>query len=151
MSRFARESSVLAATAVLPAPPPLEASLRLPAEPGSLAVARHALAGFGAAVGLGPAETADLRLAITESVSTAIRRCGADPRAVVEIEATCDGHALRVTVSDHGEALPIGGELPLPLVAAITDAVELTHLPGGGTAVTLTFELGERLAAVATA
>lgn len=119
----------------------IDARLRVPATPSSLSLVRHTVAGIGTALGLGPSEIADVRLALTEALSTAIRRCEDRPGEVVDVRVEHEDELLRVTVSDHGRSLPITGELPLPLVAAVTDAVELTHLPGGGTAVALSFRL----------
>lgn len=122
-----------------PTPPePVELVLRVPGEPESLTVIRHAVGGVATAIGLEAAAIADLRLALTEVVTAAVRRSEGE-RQAIEVRAEHRAGALRVTVRDSGHALPINGELPLPLVAAISDAVELTHLPGGGTAVTMTF------------
>lgn len=122
-----------------PTPPePVELVLRVPSEPESLTVIRHAVGGVATAIGLEAAVIADLRLALTEVVTAAVRRTDGASQEI-EVRAEHRGGSLRVTVRDTGHALPISGELPLPLVAAISDAVELTHLPGGGTAVTMTF------------
>jgi anti-sigma regulatory factor (Ser/Thr protein kinase) len=112
--------------------------LRVPAAPASLSVIRHTIGGIATALGLGPAAVSDVRLALTEVVTTALRRSSGDD-ACIEVRAEHADSALRITICDEGRALPISGELPLPLVAAISDAVELTHLPNGGTSVTMTF------------
>ena len=121
-------------------PARVELLLRTPAEPASLAIVRHAVGGTASALGLDPAGAADVRLALTEAVTAAIRR-SADHEATIEIRAELVDQALRIAVRDEGGALPINDDLPLPLVAAISDAVELSHLPGGGTEVAMTFGL----------
>jgi serine/threonine-protein kinase RsbW len=123
-------------------PDRVELLLRTPADPASLAIIRHALGGTASALGLDPAGAADVRLALTEAVTAAIRRTG-DGQAMIEVRAELIDRALRIAVRDEGGALPINDDLPLPLVAAISDAVELSHLPGGGTEVAMTFGLDD--------
>ncbi len=114
------------------------------AEPSSLAVVRHAVGGLASALGLGPAGVADVRLALTEAVTAAIRRSagynGADG-AIIEVRAWLEDDNFHVAVRDAG-ADATGRSIPLPLVAAISDAVELTRLPDGGTEVAMTFATG---------
>lgn len=115
--------------------------LAVPSDAAALSLVRHAVGGIAAALGLGPAAVADVRLALTEVCSTAIRRSdGAGP---LEIAADVRDDALRVVVRDRA-AQPTSGPgeaLPLPLVAAITETVELRRARGGGSEVTMTFAL----------
>lgn len=118
--------------------------LRVPADPAALTVVRHAVAGIATALGIGPAGVADVRLALTEVCSTAIRQRRG--QGALEVSCDLDGDALRVTVRDEGPGAAAEPDetLPLPLVAALTDTVELRRLKpphGPGTEVTLTFGL----------
>jgi serine/threonine-protein kinase RsbW len=118
--------------------------LRVPADPAALTVIRHAVAGIATALGIDAAGVSDVRLALTEVCSTAIRRRRG--RGTLEVTCDLDEASLRVAVRDEGPgaaAEPAEG-LPLPLVAALTDTVELRRLKpphGPGTEVTLTFAL----------
>jgi serine/threonine-protein kinase RsbW len=115
--------------------------LSVPSDATALALVRHAVGGIAAALGLGPAAVADVRLALTEVCSTAIRRGSA--MSPLEITADLRDDALRVVVRDRAPqpASGAGDALPLPLVAAITETVELRRARGGGTEVTMTFAL----------
>lgn len=122
--------------------------LNVPADPAALSVVRHAVGGIATALGLDPAGVADVRLALTEVCSTAIRRTGG--RGALSVACDLDGAALRVVVRDEGTAADgaaatVALPLPLPLVAALTETVELRTLKAPqppGTEVTMTFGLG---------
>ncbi len=118
-------------------PRAIELVLHAPAAATSLAVIRHTVGGTASSLGLDAARVADVRLALTEAVTAAIRR--ADPEETLEIRADLSDGALRIAVRDGGGALPINDDLPLPLVAALSDAVEVSHLNSGGTEVAMTF------------
>lgn len=123
--------------------------LQVPAESGSLSLIRHAVGGIAVALGDDPAAVADIRLALTEVCSTAIRRAAG--RGTIELRCDATHGALRVVVRDTapadggaegGGVLRTGDGVPLPLVAALTETVELRHATDGpGTEVTLTFAL----------
>ncbi len=140
MSRYTAERA-LGANGFAPAPPEhpgsIELVLRAPADAGSLSVVRHSVGATAGALGFDAARVADVRLALTEAMTAAIRR--ADPGEVLEIRADVGEDTLRVAVRDHGGQLQINDDLPLPLVAALSDAVEVSHLDGGGTEVAVTF------------
>jgi anti-sigma regulatory factor (Ser/Thr protein kinase) len=119
--------------------------LGVPADAAALSVVRHAAGGVAVALGMGPADVADVRLAVTEVCSTAIRRV--EGNGTLEVACGLDGAALRVTVRDEGargaQESPAEG-LPLPLVAALTETIELRRLKAphaAGTEVTMTFAL----------
>jgi serine/threonine-protein kinase RsbW len=115
----------------------IELVLRAPADAAALAVVRHSVGATASALGFDAARVADVRLALTEAMTAAIRR--AEPGEMLEIRGELSDGALRVAVRDSGSVLPINDDLPLPLVAALSDAVEVSHLDGGGTEVAMTF------------
>jgi hypothetical protein len=120
-------------------PRTIELVVRTPADAASLAVVRHSVGATAAALGFDASRVADVRLALTEAMTAAIRR--AVPGEMLEVRADVTEDALRVAVRDRGGSLPINDDLPLPLVAALSDAVEVTHLEGGGTEVAVSFGL----------
>jgi serine/threonine-protein kinase RsbW len=115
----------------------IELVLRAPANAASLAVVRHCVGATAAALGFDAARVADVRLALTEAMTAAIRRAAADQ--TLEIRAEVTDATLRVAVRDQGGSLRINDDLPLPLVAALSDAVEVSHPTGGGTEVAVSF------------
>ncbi|HEX6389648.1 MAG TPA: ATP-binding protein [Solirubrobacteraceae bacterium] len=117
----------------------IELVLRAPADAASLAVVRHSVGATAAALGFDAARVADVRLALTEAMTAAIRRAVAGE--MLEVRAVVAGGALRVAVRDKGGSMRINDDLPLPLVAALSDAVEVSHLDGGGTEVAVSFGL----------
>lgn len=123
-------------------PTAIELVLRAPADAASLAVVRHSVGATASALGFDAARVADVRLALTEAMTAAIRR--AVPGEMLEVRADVKNQALRVAVRDCGGSLPINDDLPLPLVAALSDAVEVSHLDSGGTEVAVTFGLVRR-------
>jgi serine/threonine-protein kinase RsbW len=118
-------------------PSTIELVLRAPADAAALAIVRHSVGATASALGFDAARVADVRLALTEAMTAAIRRAQRDE--ILEIRGDLSDGALRVAVRDSGRVLPINDDLPLPLVAALSDAVEVSHLDGGGTEVAMTF------------
>ena len=65
---------------------------------------------------------------------------GAARRHGLHVAATLTEGALRVCVIDPASPPPGPGTgPPLPLLAAVTDGVELRNVPGGGMEVQMTF------------
>jgi anti-sigma regulatory factor (Ser/Thr protein kinase) len=127
--------------AALPLPTAFELRLVFPADPNALAGIRHALGGIAGALGVGPAGIADVRLALTEVCSAAIR--GDDGDGELEVRAALRDGALQVVVADGMELAPGSGAqagFPLPLVAALTETLELRRVRGGSEVV-MTFAL----------
>jgi anti-sigma regulatory factor (Ser/Thr protein kinase) len=125
----------------LPLPTAFELRLVFPADPNALAGIRHALGGIAGALGVGPAGIADVRLALTEVCSAAIRGDGGDGE--LEVRAALQDGALQVVVADGMGFAPGSGAqagFPLPLVAALTETLELRRVRGGSEVV-MTFAL----------
>jgi serine/threonine-protein kinase RsbW len=118
-------------------PSTIDLILRAPADAAALAIVRHNIGATASALGFDAARVADVRLALTEAMTAAIRR--AVDGDTLEIRAALADGTLRVAVRDSGGTLPINDDLPLPLVAALSDAVEVSHLDSGGTEVAMTF------------
>jgi anti-sigma regulatory factor (Ser/Thr protein kinase) len=118
-----------------------EVELRVPADTASLAPVRHVAAGLATALGFDASGVADVRLGLTEVCASLVRESqhvGGRPPLTVTLEVT--PQALRVRVRDPGAAPPgPGSGLPLALVAAVTDTVEVRRLEGGGSEIRMTF------------
>jgi anti-sigma regulatory factor (Ser/Thr protein kinase) len=114
--------------------------LRIPAAPAYVPLARLAAAGLAEARTLPPDTIADLKLALTEAVSAAVRRAAADGGIDVRYEIHAD--ALVVEVADDGagfdpdEPLVVDADgmsehaLGLAVLRAVADDVEIESRAG---------------------
>ncbi len=119
--------------------------LAVPRSPLAPATVRHTVGGLAVALGADAGALADLRLALSEVCSALVARAsGYDGALEVTAELGPDRSgpsALRVLLRDPG-AVRHAGVMPLPLLVALTESVEL-HEDGadGGVEVRLTFAL----------
>ena len=115
---------------------PSPVRLALPAQARSIAVVRRALEAIAEELGLPRRRIEDMRLAVTEACTNVVRHAyteaeGRDAGAMrVELLPETDG--MRVVVEDRGRGLgpspdAHGPGLGLPLIAALTSALELSH------------------------
>lgn len=120
------------------APAPL--SMRLPAEPPSLAVVRERLRRWLRTAALDSAAAADVLLAVGEAVSNAVEHATRDATHAVEVvvsaEATRSGVAL--TVADNGSwrtprRRPGNRGHGRKLMSALVDAITITPSAQGTT------------------
>ncbi len=115
--------------------------LVVPALPENVGLIRHALSGFGDALGMDEESSSNLKTAITEACNNAVIHAYDDGNdGVLDVTAGERGAALEITVRDFGQGFQprIGSEthglrLGLPLIAAMTSGFELNSSPGGGT------------------
>jgi serine/threonine-protein kinase RsbW len=122
-------------------------SLLLPAAPENVVVARQAITGLCEGLGFPARSTDDVRLAVTEACTNVVVHAYAPdtPAAQLELEASALDHELLVTIRDQGRGMGVftgaaGLGLGLPLIAALTRAVEMRAGPGGvGTEIAMTF------------
>jgi serine/threonine-protein kinase RsbW len=123
--------------------------LRFPARSEYLLLARLAVAGVAPRMGLGATEVADLKLAITEACSNAMRHGYAHrPPGEIELELVVAHDRLELVVEDHGAgiALPVPdvapserGGMGLPIIRAAVDELEIRPTDEGtGTVVRMT-------------
>jgi anti-sigma regulatory factor (Ser/Thr protein kinase) len=83
---------------------------------------------------------------VTEACTNVVRHAYGDGRhpGPIEVEITPTDDALRVVVGDRGRGIgpspdTTGPGLGLPLIAALTESVEIQHAPGTGSRVAMTF------------
>jgi anti-sigma regulatory factor (Ser/Thr protein kinase) len=117
------------------------------AEPASLARLRGALDTFLSGAGADEALCFDVMLAVSEAVNNVLLhayRSHAQPGAFT-VTVTARGSEIRVLVSDEGCGVAPrsdspGAGLGLPLMAQLSDRVDVRKLDGGGTAVELVWD-----------
>ena len=127
---------------------PAVLSLSLPAQPVNVAVIRQALSGVAESLEIPAAVLADINMAVTEACTNVILHAYPDGDGRLEVDVRPGGRKVVVVVRDHGSGFkprPIRKEtswrLGLPLIAALTDGLEVTSGPEGtGTEVRMTFE-----------
>jgi serine/threonine-protein kinase RsbW len=129
-------------------------SLRFPAKPEYLLLARLAVAGVARSVPLAQEEVTDLKLAVTEACGNAVRHAYASgPLGEIELGLLPGPDRLELVVEDHGAGI----ELPLPeqepseaggmglsIIRAVVDELDVAPRPDGGTIVHMTKLAGRR-------
>jgi serine/threonine-protein kinase RsbW len=116
--------------------------LRIPARAEHVALARLALSGLAGVVDLQPELLADLKLALTEAVSNAVRHAYDGDPGFVSVSFELSGDSLAIEVVDdgagfdplqppqlEGEELAEGG-LGIAIIRAIADDLEIRSRPG---------------------
>jgi anti-sigma regulatory factor (Ser/Thr protein kinase) len=123
-----------------------DVQLTLPARAENVAVVRHALGGLGEALALHPQTLSDVKLAVTEACTNVVVHAYGDGEGSMEVAASVDGDALRVTVRDEGMGIVPRPDSPglglgRPLIATLTESLELGKAPDDRTEVTMVFRL----------
>lgn len=118
--------------------------LTLPARPENVAVVRHVLGALGDALGLPPAVTDDMRLAVTEACTNVVRHAYPGPEGTIDVVVRPSGETLEIMVSDTGRGIAPspdsgGPGLGLALIAALTDSLEVERGVGTGSRVVMGF------------
>lgn len=121
----------------------------LPAVPASVTVARQAVSGLADAHAWDAAFVADLKIAVSEACSNVVVHAyPADGEGgPIRLRVWVDGTTLTVSVADDGCGINpkiskgAGLGLGLPLMAALSDEVQVKSAAGGATEVTMTFTL----------
>jgi anti-sigma regulatory factor (Ser/Thr protein kinase) len=118
--------------------------LTLPARPENVAVVRHVLGALAEALRLPDGLVEDMRLAVTEACTNVVRHAYAAGEGTIDVVVRPDGDALEVVVSDTGRGIgpspdTQGPGLGLPLIAALTDSVEIHRSLGAGSRLVMRF------------
>ncbi len=134
----------------VPSRPDLE--LSLPARAENVAVIRHALGGLGDALDVGDQTLGDVKLAVTEACTNVVVHAYPDGEGALDVRAWVDGDRLTVVVLDDGRGIVPRPDSPglglgLPLIATLTESLELGKDDQERTEVRMTFLLGEAQAA----
>jgi serine/threonine-protein kinase RsbW len=117
--------------------------LTLPARPENVAVVRHVLGGLAEALRLPDDVVDDVRLAVTEACTNVVRHAYVD-EGTIDVVVRPRGDALEVVVSDTGRGIgqspdTDGPGLGLPLIAALTDSLEVQRSVGAGSRLVMRF------------
>lgn len=112
----------------------VEVSVRLPATPHSLSLARALCRQTLAHAGASPAGVDELSLALTEACGHALRQ--ASSLAALVVDLAVDGDECRVSVCAEPAAAP-GPDAPidrddLVVLRALVDRLQLRRTPAGG-------------------
>jgi len=123
----------------------------MPADAAVLVVVRQALGGLALALGLDAARRTDIQLAVTEACANVVRHAYVDQpiRGKLEVDATVADTTLTIVVRDYGPGVrprppgsnDDGGGVGLPLMASLSDHLEIRQGGGASTEVAMTFLL----------
>ena len=126
----------------------VERELTVPSTAENIPLVRHAMAGFLDGHSLPGALTSDVLLAVTEACTNVVQHAYRDDGGGGEIEVSAERaeDTLVVSVRDHGRGFAPRVDSPglglgLPVIAALTQNVEIRPLPPTGTEVVMTFTL----------
>ena len=115
---------------------PSPVRLTLPAQPRNIAVVRRALEAIAEELALPRRLIEDMRLAVTEACTNVVRHAydddGRDDANAMRVDLLPSEHGMEVIVEDRGRGLgpspdASGPGLGLPLIAALTSALEVSH------------------------
>ena len=123
--------------------------LRFPARSEYLLLARLAVKGVAGRMAFGRRELADLKLAVTEACSNAVRHAyaGSTP-GEIDLELRVEDDRLELIVEDHGAGIElpvrevepsVEGGMGIPLMRAVVDELDIRPgVEGTGTVVHMT-------------
>jgi serine/threonine-protein kinase RsbW len=121
--------------------------LALPARATNIAVVRHAFGALGEVFALDEEILSNIRLAVTEACTNVVVHAYPDEHeGLLEVAATLQADKLEVLVRDEGPGIgPRPGSpglgLGLPLIASLTESVQLGRDQDERTEVRMTFPL----------
>ena len=124
--------------------------LTLPARAENVAVVRHAFGGLGDALDIDDQVLADVKLAVTEACTNVVVHAYPDGEGPMEIAATIRDGRLAIAVRDDGRGMlprpdSPGLGLGLPLIATLSETLELGRGSDDRTEVRMTFRLDPAL------
>jgi serine/threonine-protein kinase RsbW len=118
--------------------------LRIPARPEFVTLARLALTGLAGPAEMSEEVLADLKLALTEAVSSSVRRAKEGREGHIELAFELDASTLVVEVADDGvgsypgfpsrlaDEQPAEGGLEIAIIRSLVDELEIESEPDVG-------------------
>ena len=120
--------------------------LTLPARAENVAIVRHALGGLAEVLQVDDQALSDIRLAVTEACTNVVVHAYPDGEGPLHVSALLDEGRLTVVVRDEGRGIVPRADSPglglgLPLIATLTEALELGKDGDENTEVRMIFRL----------
>ncbi len=120
--------------------------LSLPARAENVAVVRHAFGGLGEALAVSEQLLSDIKLAVTEACTNVVIHAYPETEGPMEIRAALGDEELSVIVRDEGRGVVPRADSPglglgLPLIATLTESLELGTGDDNATEVRMTFRI----------
>jgi anti-sigma regulatory factor (Ser/Thr protein kinase) len=119
----------------------------IPADTGAPSAARKAVRDFLRGVGVDSGALSDVLLAVSEVVTNCVVHAyRGQPGGNVDLEVRRNGGTLHLSVADAGAGMAPRHDSPglglgLPLVGRVAQKVDITAQAGGGTLVSMSFDL----------
>src|SRR3954465_9214731 len=122
--------------------------LTLPARAENVAVVRHAIGGLGEALDLDPQTLSDVKLAVTEACTNVVVHAYDGAHRPIQGAPAVSPQSLAVVVRDEGRGIVPRPDSPglglgLPLIATLTESLELGKDDHHRTEVRMSFRLAE--------
>lgn len=122
--------------------------LSLPARAENVAVVRHAFGGLGEALQMPEQVLSDIKLAVTEACTNVVIHAYPEGEGPMEVRAHLGGDRLSVVVRDEGRGVVPRADSPglglgLPLIATLTESLELGTGADEATEVRMTFRIAQ--------
>jgi len=120
--------------------------LSLPARAENVAVVRHAFGGLAEALDVPDQLLSDIKLAVTEACTNVVIHAYPDGEGPMEVRARLGEEELSVVVRDEGRGVVPRADSPglglgLPLIATLTESLELATGEDDATEVRMTFRI----------
>jgi serine/threonine-protein kinase RsbW len=127
---------------------PADLVLSLPARAENVAVVRHAFGGLGEALQMPEQLLSDIKLAVTEACTNVVIHAYPEGEGPMEVRAVLGEEKLSVIVRDKGRGVVPRADSPglglgLPLIATLTESLELGTGADDATEVRMTFRIDQ--------
>ncbi len=123
--------------------------LSLPARAENVAVVRHAMRSYVAQFDVPEMALNDILLAVTEACTNSVVHAYPSAAGVIDVGGDRDGDSVVITVRDYGAGIKPRVDSPglglgLPVIMALSESTSIGPAEGGGTEVSMTFDLRHR-------
>jgi anti-sigma regulatory factor (Ser/Thr protein kinase) len=121
--------------------------LTLPARAENVVLVRHVVGALAETLGFPGQLIEDIRLAVTEACTNVVRHAYIGTEGPLDVSIAPHADGMTIVVADHGRGIQPnpasdGPGLGLPLIAALTDALDIEHAPEAGSRLSMSFRAG---------